>query len=93
VRKSQSRAELALGDMCRELGYCLPPDEQDAILMNPPQDAEAFVDAVLIAEGRNPDLILRQDRRPLLDIVNRWAVYDADPVKPSVANRPRFPSN
>jgi hypothetical protein len=86
------RAELALSRLCSELGYCLPPDEQEAILRNPPEDAEAFVGAVLIAEGRDPRLVLKQDRRPMLDIVNRWAVYGGE-LPESVRDRPSFPSD
>ena len=47
------RAELALAEVCSKLGYCIPSDDQDEILADPPPDSEAFVDAVLIAEGRH----------------------------------------
>ena len=40
-----------------KLGYCLPPDEREAILGNPPSDAEAFVDAVLLGEAVHPELV------------------------------------
>jgi hypothetical protein len=73
------------------LGYCLSPDDQDAILANPPADPEAFVDAVLVAEGRNPDLIVKDDKTPLLAIVTKWAVYD-DSRHGAHQDRPRFPS-
>jgi hypothetical protein len=77
VRNDQrtSRAELALSELCSKLGYCIPPDDQEAILTNPPPDADAFIDAVLVAEGFDPRLSLKQDRRPMLDVVNTWAVY------------------
>jgi hypothetical protein len=74
--RRESRAELALSELCSKLGYCIPPDEQEAILANPPADEEAFVDAVLIAEGRDLNVVLRQERRPMLDIVTKWGVYD-----------------
>ena len=70
-----SRAELALNDLCAELGYCLDPEDHDAILAGPPPTADAFVEAVLIAEGCHPDLITKADKRPLLEIVNRRGVY------------------
>jgi hypothetical protein len=69
-----------------------PPDAEDAILANPPSDADAFVDAVLLAEGRNPDLILREDRRPLLEIVTDW-LYDDGRGRGSMSDLPRFPSD
>ena len=49
----KSHAELALAELGSKPGYCIPPDNQDAILADPPPDSEAFVDAVLIAEGRH----------------------------------------
>ena len=72
----ESRLDLTLTELCSELGYCIPPDEREAILADPPPDAEALVDAVLIAEGRDPNVVLKEERRPMLDIVARWAVYE-----------------
>ena len=89
----ESRAELALSELCSQLGYCLPPNEQEGILANPPKDAEAFVDAVLTAEGRDPNVVVKQDRRPMLDIVSRLAIYGGGPGTGSVASRLRFPSD
>lgn len=89
--RRESQAELALTELCSKLGYCIPPDGRDAILRDPPPDAEAFVDAVLVAEGRDLNIVLKQERRPMLDIVNRWAVYGGDGQE-SVRNRPGFPS-
>ena len=76
----ESRAELALDVLCSKLGYCIPPNEREGILNNPPPDADAFVDAVLVAEGFGDlSTVLKQQRRPMLEIVSKWAVYDADP--------------
>lgn len=72
----ESPAELALSELCSKLGYCISPDQREAILDDPPPDAETFVDAVLIAEGRDPNVVLREERHPMLDIVARWAVYE-----------------
>jgi hypothetical protein len=91
-KRRESRAELALDELCSKLGYCIPPDERDAILRDPPPDAEAFVNAVLVAEGRPLNIVLKQERRPMLDIVNRWAVYGGRGPE-SVMNRPGFPAN
>lgn len=87
----ESRAELALGELCSKLGYCDARYQQDAIFANPPQDAQAFVDAVLRAEGLDPILVPRQDRGPMLDIVNKWAVYDDRPDDDPLSKRPAFP--
>jgi hypothetical protein len=75
-----------------KLGYCLPPDEQDAILSNPPPDAEAFVDAVLIAEGRSPDVLTKAERRPMIEIVNKRAVF-SEPRDQAISDLPCFPGN
>ena len=91
--REDSRALLALREICSRLGYCDALYEQDAIFANPPQDADAFVDAVLLAEGRDPSLVLRDERRPMLDIVTKWAVYDDLPGRDLRSNRPRFPSD
>jgi hypothetical protein len=66
---SPSGAERALEELCVKLGYCLAPDEQATILSNPPLNADAFVDGVLVAEGRDPNLITKQERRPMIEIV------------------------
>ena len=89
-----SRAELALSELCSRLGYCdcLYPPAKDAILLNPPPDAEAFVDAVLIAEGRDPNIVLKDDRRAMLEIVSKWAVYDGEHLRDSIRTRPHFPA-
>ena len=89
--EGDSRAELALGELCSRLGYCDALYESSAIFEDPPPDADAFVDAVLRAEGREPDLVLREERRPMLDIVTKWAVYEEHPGDDQLANRPRFP--
>jgi len=85
-----SRAECALGELCTKLGYCLPPDENASILGSPPTDADAFVDAVLVAEGRDPDSMTKEEKRPLLEIVHKWDVYDSADQGPH-ADRPPFP--
>lgn len=77
-RKRPSGAELALGELCVKLGYCLPANEQDAILSKPPLDADAFVDAVLIAEGRDPYLISKLERRPMVEIATRLVYNDSE---------------
>lgn len=71
-----SDPELALEELCVKLGYCLPPSEQQAILDNLPADADAFVDAVVAAEGRDPGLMTKQERRPMVEIVTRLVYND-----------------
>jgi hypothetical protein len=47
--------EELLGRLCVELGFCLPPEENQAIIDDPPATVSAFADAVVIAEGLKPD--------------------------------------
>lgn len=70
--KVESHGEQALYELCVKLGYCIPPADQEAILADPPSDAEGFVDAVLIAEGLDPSRYLTETRRPMLEIVTKW---------------------
>ncbi len=51
-----------LDELCVELGFCLPPDEQARLQNKPPKDIDAFTDAVFRAEGLDP-LADRQLRR------------------------------
>ena len=83
-------------EVCVQLGYCLRPEQTETILANPPADADVFVDAVLIAEGQDPDGVPAELRDQLLDLV-AGLVYDDElptfPPKgyraPSRTHRPR----
>ncbi|MFE9575411.1 hypothetical protein ACFYO1_03425 [Nocardia sp. NPDC006044] len=43
-----------LDNLCAELGFCLPPEEQSRLRVSPPADIDAFTDAVFVAEGMDP---------------------------------------
>ncbi|MGI5419879.1 hypothetical protein [Actinomadura luteofluorescens] len=43
-----------LRDLCIDLGFCLPPQEQAALCDSPPADVDAFTKAVFRAEGLDP---------------------------------------
>ena len=63
-RVSPRRVTLLLGELCRELGFCLSPEHQARLAVEPPDDIDAFTDAVIHAEGLDPrsiDLRLRRD--------------------------------
>lgn len=51
-----------LGDLCIELGFCLPPKEVDTILEKNHFTAEEFTKSVLIAEGMNPEMEIKHFR-------------------------------
>jgi hypothetical protein len=69
---SASRVDALLHELCVAHGYCLPPEEQARILAAPPDQPEAFADAVLRAEGLDPGLCDGQQRRRLIEVVERW---------------------
>jgi hypothetical protein len=76
VSKPASRVEAALRELCEKYGYCLPGEKTDALLGQLPEDADAFVDAVLMAEGRDPTLIDKGERRELRDVFRDWLFDD-----------------
>jgi hypothetical protein len=65
----QTEAEALLSDLCVRYGFCLPSEEHDRLLDNPPQDVLSFVDAVYIAEGLNPETADRSTYRAVRDRV------------------------
>ena len=67
-----SKVEALLTELCVRYGYCLPPERTRAMIDDPPDDADAFVDAVLDAEGLPQDSLDRKSRRVLTDTVTRW---------------------
>ena len=56
---TRQATEYLLDSLCVELGFCLPPPEREALTSSPPATADAFTEAVFIAEGLDP----RGDRR------------------------------
>lgn len=64
---SSAQVEALLYELCVVLGFCLPPDEQVRLRESPPTEVDAFTDAVIRAEGLDPDadipLHLRRDIR------------------------------
>lgn len=59
---SEPEAHRLLHDLCEKLGFCLPPVDRLRLAQHPPADVHAFTDAVLRAEGLDPD---RPDSRRL----------------------------
>jgi hypothetical protein len=49
-----TKVQWLLDDLCSRLGLCLRPDERARLEQNPPEDIDAFADAVLAAEDRDP---------------------------------------
>ena len=64
-----SEVETLLADLCVGYGFCLPSGEHGKLVANPPQEVCAFVDAVFIAEGLNPETASRSTYRAVRDRV------------------------
>jgi SAM-dependent methyltransferase len=61
-----------LDELCVDLGFCLPADEQQRLRQSPPADVDVFTDAVFHAEGMDPG----SDRRLRTEVrqrIARWA--------------------
>lgn len=63
-----SEIALLVDELCIELGFCLPPTER-ARLQVRPMDVDSFVEAVLLAEGPDPELVDRGSRRQIRERV------------------------
>ena len=76
-----------LNDLCVRLGYCLPPEDQQRIIADPPTSVDTFTDAVVIAEGLDPVLMATEQRQAVRRMV---AGAFGEPVRPSGrTKRPR----
>ncbi len=51
---SASEIDWLLHQACVDLGYCLPPIENERIRNNPPATTDKFTDAIMVAEGLEP---------------------------------------
>ncbi len=49
-----------LDKLCVDLGFCLPPEDRQRLMDEPPSTVDSFTDAVFVAEGMDsrfyPDL-------------------------------------
>jgi hypothetical protein len=63
--------QFLLEELCVDLGFCLAPDAQALLLREPPAGIDAFTDAVIRAEGLDPDAIARRLRRKVRERVQR----------------------
>ncbi len=74
--KPLDRVDALLDELCRVYGYCLPPDEWERLVAAPPQDLDAFVDAILAAEGEDPELVDKRARTEVSEVVREWLFDD-----------------
>jgi hypothetical protein len=91
MAKPGSRAEAAMWELCATYGYCIGGQEADDIIADPPDAPEAFLDAVLRAEGYEyPELLDRQDRGQLVEVVRAW-LFDEGEGRGTKSGLPRLP--
>ena len=83
-----------LDELCVDLGLCLAPAELEALAADPPGDAVAFTEAVLAAEGLDPDAVPRRLFRQVRDRVlaaQRRTTEGPDPRLISPSTTDDFP--
>jgi hypothetical protein len=68
---SEDVVQRLLDELCTCLGFCLPPDGQARLRTSPPGTPDAFTDAVLDAEGLDPEDPDRKLRQAVRDRVVR----------------------
>ncbi|MCV2393903.1 hypothetical protein OEB99_06250 [Actinotalea sp. M2MS4P-6] len=68
-----------LDDLCVRLGYCLPPEDRQRLIDDPPTSVDAFTDAVVRAEGLDPVLMATTQRQEVRRMV---AAAFGEPVRP-----------
>jgi hypothetical protein len=66
---NRKEVEALLYKLCVDLGFCLPPVEQDRLASDPPKDVRAFTDAVFSAEGLDPATADRHLYRQVRDVI------------------------
>jgi hypothetical protein len=67
-----SEIGLLLAELCVKLGFCLPPEEQATLEGSPPPGVDALTDAVLLAEGFDPQHIGAELRQQVRDVVAKY---------------------
>jgi hypothetical protein len=73
-----SEVSSLLYELCVDLGFCLPPEEQSRLRSQPPTTIDAFTDAVFRAEGMDP-LVHPQLRKQVRHCVAKHFRTASDP--------------
>ncbi len=66
---TETETQQLLDKLCVELGFCLPPLEQQRLVDNPPSEVLAYTDAVFRAEGLAPETAARHLYRQVPNMV------------------------
>jgi len=62
--------EALLNQLCIKNGFCLPSDELRRLSADPPQEVDAFANAVILAEGLNPEMLSKQTYRAVRETIS-----------------------
>ena len=71
-----AKVEYILYELCTVGGYCLPPNRREWLKNKPPTDIESFADAVIRAEGLDPQAEKRLRRGVIEIIIKHWKDED-----------------
>jgi hypothetical protein len=80
-----------LGELCVDLGLCLPTVDQQRLAQDPPRQPDAFTDAVFAAEGMDPALDRALYRQVQDRVEQRMATWPGAHPEPSMAHRDSTP--
>lgn len=71
---NSAEVESLLSKLCIDLGFCLPPEDEEHLRENPPSDVDTFTDAVFLAEGLDPQHADRHLYRRVREVV--WEAFE-----------------
>ncbi len=66
---NEIQTRLVLDTLCVKYGFCISPEKQDSLVVDPPDSVPAFTHAVISAEGLDPQLLDRQLYRQVRECV------------------------
>jgi hypothetical protein len=69
VKMSPRQIAFLIEELCVDLGFCLPPEAQARIQEKPETDIDLFTDAVIRAEGLDPQVDISLNLRRVRAVV------------------------
>ena len=66
---NEEQTRRVLDTLCVKYGFCIPPEKQDSLVVDPPASVPAFTHAVISAEGLDPQLLDRQLYRQVRECI------------------------
>lgn len=91
MTRPESCAEAALLELCANYGYCGASHKMVEFSGTTADDPDAWVDAVLAAEGSNHPLADKEARRQVREVICDW-LFDGGRGRGTKSGLPRFPS-